>query len=154
MPVKPETLPGDRGLRDLAARLNTVVVHLNRELRRTDLALGLPTAQASALALLATAGRHTISDLANFEHVSGPTMTRIVAALEKRGLAARVRSTDDLRVVFVEATDPGRELITAGLANRLARLEEGLASFEPEEIQTLRSAADLLRRLTRPATTP
>ncbi|MBI2761102.1 MAG: MarR family transcriptional regulator [Chloroflexi bacterium] len=36
-------------------------------------------------------------------------MTRIVAALEARGLVTRTRSPGDLRVVSVEATTAGRD---------------------------------------------
>jgi DNA-binding MarR family transcriptional regulator len=138
---------GEQSPRVLAGRLNTVVLHLGRQLRRADEALGLPTAQASALTLLVSAGRHTITDLAGFERVSAPTMTRIVTALERRGFVTRTRSPGDLRVVHVEATAEGRALISRALSNRLERLEGHIAGLSGKERATLSDALDLLSQM-------
>ena len=139
-------------LGSIAVRLNTAVVHLNRRLRRNDIELGLPTAQASALTLLVSAGPHTVGDLAGYENVSGPTMTRLVTALESRGLVRRARNRADLRQVHVEATQPGKALIARGRTHRIQRLERELAALSPQEREILSEAADLLLRLVeRPA---
>jgi DNA-binding MarR family transcriptional regulator len=138
---------GEQDARSLAGQLNTVVLHLGRQLRRADEALGLPTAQASALALLVAAGRHTVTDLAGFERVSAPTMTRIVTALERRGLVTRTRSPGDLRVVHVEATADGRVLISRAFSNRLQRLEGHIAGLSDKERATLSKALDLLSQM-------
>ncbi len=135
--------------RSLGERLNTAVVHLNRQLRRADIAVGLPTAQASALALLVSAGPHTNSELAGFELVSGPTMTRIVSALEDRGLVSRGRSPGDQRSVRIEATAAGRELIARALANRVTELDRRLATLPPQSRSALESAVDILGELAR-----
>lgn len=147
MPSEPDPKAADAALRALAARLSTAVVHLNRRLRRADVALGLPPAQASALALLVAAGPHTLGDLARFEHVAAPTMTRIVSSLEERGLAARTRRAADQRQVEVEATRAGRTLIERGRAERLAALETDLARLNPADLATLAAAVETLLEL-------
>ena len=139
--------PSAAELRALAVRLNTSVVHLHRQLRRSDASLDLPVAQASALALLVSAGPHTIGSLANFELVAAPTMTRIVSALETKGLVQRTRLHDDGRVVQVEATEAGRRLIQEAFSARLNRLAEGLAALTPAEQLQLEGAIGLLERL-------
>lgn len=134
-------------LQQLAGQINQVVVHLNRQLRRTDLSLGLPTAQASALALLVSAGPDTISRLAMFEHVTAPTMTRIVSSLEDRGLVVRVRQANDMRVVRVEATASGVKLIQSALAHRIQGLLADLAELSVPELESLRAGVEVLARL-------
>lgn len=131
----------------LAARLNTVVVHLGRRLRRMDFELGLPTAQASALALLVSAGRHTVGDLAKYEQVAAPTMTRIVAALEQGGLVKRMRSDSDLRSVYVEATPAGATLIRRAHLKRIAGLEAEIAELSSGEVALLGNAVEILARI-------
>src|SRR5262245_20207001 len=131
----------------IARRLNAAVVHLNRRLRRADMELGLPTAQASALTLLVAGGPHTVSELAGYESIAGPTMTRLVPALKGRGLARRIRDRNDLRRVHVEATPIGRALIERGRSHRIARLQRELAALSAAELHTLAEAAGLLLRL-------
>jgi DNA-binding MarR family transcriptional regulator len=137
--------------RALAARLNTAVVHMHRQFRRLDDELDLPAAQASALAVLVNAGAHTIGALAHIELVAPPTMTRIVAALESRGYATRKRSEGDMRVVVVEATETGRDVISRALSHRLERMAADLALLTPEQRRDVDQALELLTRIRRPA---
>jgi DNA-binding MarR family transcriptional regulator len=134
---------------ELAARLNTTIVHMHRHLRRLDSDLDLPSAQASALAVLVSAGPHTIGALASIELVASPTMTRIVTALEARGLITRTRTSNDLRVVSVEATAAGKALISRALSNRLEQLAAGLAGLTPGQLRDIETAIDLLTRIRR-----
>ncbi|MGE0544864.1 MAG: MarR family winged helix-turn-helix transcriptional regulator [Dehalococcoidia bacterium] len=146
-PVFPDA---DSGARDLALRWNTVAVHLMRRLRKVDLAIGLPTAQASALSILTFAGPHTVTELAGFEQIATPTMTRIVTALEARGLARRSRDAQDGRLVRVTATEEGRALIEAGRLRRIERLQAAFAALSPAERTTLAGAAQILLDLPTP----
>jgi DNA-binding MarR family transcriptional regulator len=138
---------------ELAARLNTAIVHMHRHLRRLDSDLDLPPAQASALAVLVSAGPHTIGSLASIELVASPTMTRIVAALEARGLITRSRMPDDLRVVTVEATAAGRALMSRALSNRLEHLAGSLAALSPDQLATIETAIELFTQIRRSSET-
>jgi DNA-binding MarR family transcriptional regulator len=140
----------DNDARALALRWNIVAVHLMRRLRKVDLAIGLPTAQASALSILTFAGPHTVTELADFEQIATPTMTRIVTALEARGLARRTRDPQDGRLVRVIATEEGRALIEAGRRRRIERLEAAFAALAPAERATLAGAAQILLDLPTP----
>jgi DNA-binding MarR family transcriptional regulator len=89
----------------------------------------------------------TIGDLAAAERVKPPTMTRIVAALEERGLVRREGSSDDGRVVHVVVTPAGRSAHEEYRKRRDAWLRKRLAGLSASERDTLSRAADLLDRL-------
>ncbi len=60
-------------------------------------------------------------------------MTMVVDNLEKRGLVRRVRSTEDRRMVSIELTQPGRELIEAVFPLQLAAIIEEMSVLTPQE---------------------
>ncbi|MDE0855032.1 MAG: MarR family transcriptional regulator, partial [Nevskia sp.] len=88
----------------VADRLHSVAIHLLRELRQEDLALGLGPTQLSALSVLVFGGPQTIGALARIEQVALPTISRLVDALAAAGLAARETDAVDRRIVRVSAT--------------------------------------------------
>jgi DNA-binding MarR family transcriptional regulator len=88
-----------------------------------------------------------MSALAEAEQVRPPTMTRLVGALERRGLVRRVSDAQDGRVQLVEATAAGRQLLNKGRARRVARLAEGLAQLSEDDQDLLAGAAELMDRL-------
>ena len=77
-------------------------------------------------------GSPTLGALAARESVQPPTMTKVVGALEDRGLVTRVTDPDDRRIARLTLTPAGAETLrqsrsmrTAFLADRLHRLEPG-----------------------------
>ena len=72
--------------------------------------MGLTPARASALSIMVFGGRVTIGQLAQAEHVSAPTMTRLVVGLERDGLVRRQDDPDDGRIVWLEATARGTRI--------------------------------------------
>jgi DNA-binding MarR family transcriptional regulator len=142
-------LPGEPAV-ELANRLNSVAIHLLRRLRREDQALGITGARLSALSVIVYGGPVTISALAEAEQVSAPTITRIVDALERDGLAARCMSSRDRRVVEVSATEKGRELMERGRGLRVRRLARELEALSAPEMDVLSRAVDVLGGLERP----
>src|SRR5438270_9552622 len=97
----------------IADRLHSTAIHLLRRLRRTDPQTGVSAAQLSALSVL-MGGPRTLGELAAAEQVQPPTMSRLVRELEDAGLATRTRDEDDARVVWVESTAAGQELLARG----------------------------------------
>ena len=131
----------------LADRLHSVAVHLLRRARREDAAMGLPPAQASVLSVLVFGGARTLSALADVEQVKAPTMTRIVDALERAGLAQRQPDADDRRKLSIAATTAGIRLMQQGRSRRVKALAHLLADLDRNERATLDSAIALLGRL-------
>jgi len=132
---------------DLADRLHSVAIHLLRRARREDAAMGLPPAQASVLSVLVCGGARTLSALADVEQVKAPTMTRIVDALERAGLAQRLPDADDRRKLSIAATVAGTRLIQQGRSRRVKALAQLLADLDRDERATLNAAIALLARL-------
>src|SRR6187401_375430 len=125
---------------DLADRLHSVAIHLLRRARREDAAMGLPPAQASVLSVLVFGGARTLSALADVEQVKAPTMTRIVDALERAGLAQRLPDADDRRKLSIAATVAGTRLIQQGRSRRVKALAQLLADLDRDERATLNAA--------------
>ena len=131
----------------LADRLHSVAIHLLRRARREDAAMGLPPAQASVLSVLVFGGARTLSALAEVEQVKAPTMTRIVDALERAGLAQRQADADDRRKLRIGATAAGVRLMQQGRSRRVKALAHLLAGLNRNEQATLDEAVTLLARL-------
>src|SRR6476619_4222266 len=91
--------PASPAPHDLADRLHSVAIHLLRRLRREDDASGLPSPQLSALSVIVFGGPLTLGALAAAEQVRPPTITRLIAAMEKAGLIEREIDQADRRVV-------------------------------------------------------
>lgn len=134
-------------LDDVATGLNSAAIHLMRRLRRADESLGVTPARLSALSVLVFGGPRSISALADAEQVTGPTMSRIVAALVDAGLVERQPDPDDARAVILTATPAGRSLMERGRRQRVERLVRDLEGLADQEIGTLREAVGILRTL-------
>jgi DNA-binding MarR family transcriptional regulator len=131
----------------IAVLLRDAITRLNRRLRRTRPMGDLTIAQISALQSLEAAGALTPSELADAERVQPPTMTRIVAKLEGRGLVQRTPHPTDGRQVILAPSVQGRDLIEAYRRARDEWLAQRLAGLTPEERDTVQRAAEILSRI-------
>ena len=99
---------------DLAVTLRIAVSRLARRIRAERAAKGLPglsDTQFAALAALARQAGMRPGELAAHEKVQPPSMTRVIAVLEERGLLARAPHPTDKRQVMLTATAAGRSLV-------------------------------------------
>ena len=132
----------------VADRLHSAAIHLLRAVRRRDPAMGIGPAQASALSVLVFAGPRSLGELADAEQVKPPTMSRIVAGLERGGLVRR-RPTEDGRRIRLEATAKGMKVMQEGRRRRVETLARAVAALSKEEMQQLRDLSELLQDLVR-----
>ena len=133
---------------ELADRLHSSAIHLLRRLRVRDLESGIGPSQLSALSVLVFGGPKSPGELAEAEQVRPPTMSRIIAGLEKAGLVRR-RATGDRRRVRLEATARGTKILQEGRVRRVESLARALESLDLTELQQLQEAATLLERMVR-----
>ena len=147
----PRSASRERSNARVAASLHAAAIHLLRRVRRVDEVSGLGPARLSALSVVVFAGPLRISDLARAEQVRVPTMTPIVAALERDGLVARQADPADARVSLVRATPRGARLMTDGRARRVAALAGDLDTLTLDERRAVGAAARILERLFVPA---
>src|SRR5207245_11325902 len=114
--VKPKS-EGHSELLETADRLHSAAIHLLRRLRVGDRESGIGPAQLSALSVLVFGGPRSLGELADAEQVRPPTMSRIVAGLQRAGLVRRVE-TQDKRRVLLEATATGTLILAEGRGRR------------------------------------
>ncbi|MGI8619895.1 MAG: MarR family winged helix-turn-helix transcriptional regulator [Gemmatimonadaceae bacterium] len=131
----------------IADRLHSAAIHLLRRLRKEDDRAGISAARLSALSVAVFAGPVTMGQLAAAEQVAAPTMTRLVAAMERDGLVERDRDSEDARVVWIRATAKGARILYAARDRRLATLTTDLVALNPAELRLLGAAAGIIERL-------
>ena len=133
----------------LASALRVSVARLTRRLRsehhpENEL---LPVGQLSVLGVLFRNGESTVGELAGFERVQPPSMTRTVNCLEQGGYVVRRPHETDRRQVLVALSDKGLATLNADRHRRDAWLAQRLRELTPDERAVLRQAAPLIERL-------
>src|SRR5437660_3008623 len=135
----------------LATALRISVSRLARRLRAQRTASGMTEAvlsetQLAALSALEVHQAMTPGELAEHEKVQPPSMTRVIAVLEERGLVLREPHLTDRRQVILTVTQDGRDLVQRVRRRREAWLAQRLQELTPEERQILRQAAPILEK--------
>ena len=144
---------GTRTDAGLATAMRISVSRLARRLRVEQRAgVGGPETALSdiQLAALAALERHqamTLGELAEYEKVQPPSMTRVIAVLEERSLVQRSAHPTDRRQVILTVTTEGRALVTRVRRRKEAWLAQRLQELSAEELATLRAAAPILEKL-------
>jgi DNA-binding MarR family transcriptional regulator len=136
----------------LATAMRISVSRLARRLRVERLGLGeaemaLSDIQLAALAALERHQAMSPGELADHEKVQPPSMTRVIALLEERGLVRRAPHPTDRRQVVLTVTPEGRALVDRVRRRREAWLARRLQELTPQERAILRSAAPILEKL-------
>jgi DNA-binding MarR family transcriptional regulator len=128
------------------------ISRLARRLRVERLGLGETEAVLSdiQLAALAALERHdsmTPGELAEHEKVQPPSMTRVIAVLEERGLVRRAPHATDRRQVVLTVTTEGSDLVHRVRRRREAWLAQRMQELTVEERGILRAAAPILEKI-------
>jgi DNA-binding MarR family transcriptional regulator len=134
----------------VADALHSAAIHLLRRLRVQDLASGIGPAKLSALSVLVFSRRPlSLAELAAAEQVKNPTMSRLVAAMERDGLVRITASRQDARAMEIRPTKKGERLLLAGRARRVNSLATALESLNESELLQLELSVDLMREVIR-----
>jgi DNA-binding MarR family transcriptional regulator len=132
----------------IADQLHSAAIHLLRRLRVRDRESGIGPAQLSALSVLVFGGPRSLGELAEAEQVRPPTMSRIVAGLERAGLVRR-HATEDGRRVRLEATAKGTKILQEGRKRRVESLSLAVFALPRKELQQLGEFTALLQHVIR-----
>src|SRR2546423_1139048 len=89
---------------ELATRLRLAVGRLHRRIR-IDGQESVPPLQLSVLVSVEQHGPLRLSDLARVEGVTAPTMSRVLAALDERGLVSRTADPADARCARITLSE-------------------------------------------------
>ncbi|HEX5494174.1 MAG TPA: MarR family transcriptional regulator [Mycobacteriales bacterium] len=131
----------------LASALRLAVVRLNRRLRSQRADMSVTLTHLAAMSTLDCHGPLTPGELAAHEKVQPPSMTRVLAALEEKGLVVRHPHPTDGRQVLVELTPAGRQLCRDEVRMREAWLSQRVSELSKEDREVLRLAVEVIERL-------
>ncbi len=131
---------------EFAARLRLVLNRLARRLR-SQTPGDLSPSLTSALVTIELRGPITLGRLANCERVTPPSVTRMVAALEERGLVRREADPGDRRVARVSLTAEGRRTVQRTRTRKTAYLAKRLRKLDASQLSIVREALPVLECL-------
>ena len=136
---------------DTAARLRLAIVRTARRLRQeastAETGGSLSPTLGSALATVENHGPLTPSELAKRERIQRPTVSRIIAGLERDGLVARTADPTDRRACLISATPQGSALLKRLRGRKNAYIAKRLKGLDDDERATLERAAVILERM-------
>src|SRR6185312_4035120 len=132
---------------ELAALLRPSLLRLTRLIRNQRVDQSVTLTQLSAMATLYKRGAMSAGDLAACEKVQPPSMTKVLANLEERGLVRREPSPADRRQAIIAITPAGEDLLDSERRSRDAWLSRRLATLTPDERALLLRVVPILDKL-------
>lgn len=136
--------PRKRNHLEVADRLHSAAIHLLRNAAKPDVLSGPGPARLSALSVLVFGGPRTLGQLAAAERVKPPTMSRIVAGLQRAGLARIQIDGKDARKIHISVTAKGERLLQEARQRRILVLAETLSGLDADDLDTLHKAAEII----------
>jgi DNA-binding MarR family transcriptional regulator len=131
---------------ELVTRTRLAVLRIARRLRQ-QVSPGITPSQQSALAAIDSKGPLTLGELAAYENVQPPSITRIVGNLEAAALVERTTDASDRRVSLVQITPAGHGELENIRNQRDAWLAERLATLDTGEVEKLRASLAVLDKI-------
>ena len=124
--------------------LRMATLRLARRLRAERVDPSLSDGQFAVLGWLHKQGPLTLTQLAERERVSAPSMNRTVNCLEETGYLVREADEADRRRSNIRLTDTGRDIVATTLKKRDAWLNTRLRDLSKEDRAALARAAELM----------
>lgn len=115
-----------------------------RQLRRDVERHGLVVSEFGTLEVLYHKGDLPVGDVSERVLLTSGSMTHVIDKLERRGLLARRRCSEDQRITYLTITPAGRALMTAIFPAHAEAIRRATAGLGPDEKRILVS---LLKRL-------
>lgn len=142
---------------ELVARLRAVIHKLARVLNDTSTGEDLTPTQYSVLALVRVRGPLGLTELTELEGINPTMLSRVVKALDERGLIRRMQDPGDLRAARVAVTAEGervhdrvRQLRTKVLSDCLHGLPADTAATLLAAVPDLEALAEALKPPAKP----
>lgn len=128
---------------ELAPRLARLIITLRRE----TAAAGLSRVQLTVLAILRPGEPRRITELADLERITQPSMTALISRMERAGWVRRERDPYDRRGVRVTITGDGERQYDAGLAAYVETLAGRLRKLDDTQQIAIQQAIAALDSL-------
>ncbi|MCU1658212.1 MAG: transcriptional regulator, MarR family [Pseudonocardiales bacterium] len=132
---------------ELAAVLRPSLLRLTRIVRNQRVDMSITLTQLSAMGTLHKHGPMSAGELAACERVQPPSMTKVLANLEERGLVRREAHPTDRRQAIMSITGEGVALLESERRSRDAWLSQRLAQLTPEERALIRNVIPVFDKL-------
>lgn len=132
--------------RDVAVRAAAALLRLMAALVRSG-SRDIGVTASLTLVTLDVCGPCRITELAAMEGVSQPSMSGVVAGLERSGLVERRRDPQDRRVVLVAITPAGLRYLQRRRASSVEMLGRLIATLAHDEAEALLATVPVLERL-------
>jgi DNA-binding MarR family transcriptional regulator len=132
---------------ELVARLRGVIPRLARMLNDTSTGEDLTPTQYSVLALVHVRGPLGLTELTELEGLNPTMLSRVVKALDERGLIRRMQDPGDLRAARVAVTQEGARIHDRVRVQRNQVLSDCLHGLPADTAATLLAAVPDLETL-------
>jgi DNA-binding MarR family transcriptional regulator len=132
---------------ELASQLRPALLRLTRVVRNQRVDMSVTLTQLSAMATLRKSGPMSAGELAACERVQPPSMTKVLANLEERGLVRRDVHPADRRQAVLAITPAGEALLASERRSRDMWLTKRLATLTPDERALLQRVVPILEKL-------
>lgn len=119
---------------DIVDNLRRVFQVVNEQSKRAERETGLTGPQLWAIKVIAEAGSIKVSEIARRMYLHPATVVGILDRLEARGYVSRTRSKEDRRVVDIELTGQGRDLVHQAPEVAQGLLVRGLETLDGEQL--------------------
>lgn len=132
---------------ELASVLRPSLLRLTRMIRNQRVDMSVTLTQLSAINTLHKQGPMSAGELATCERVQPPSMTKVLAHLEERGLIRREAHPGDRRQAIMSITPDGIALLDSERRSRDEWLTQRLAQLTPDERAAIRNVVPVLDKL-------
>jgi len=128
MPIKSKLVA------DMIDNIRRVFQAVNEYYKKAERETGLTSPQLWAIKVIAESAPIKVSELARRMYLHPATVVGILDRLEGRELVLRTRSKEDRRVVEIDLTEQGRELLTNSPEVAQGLLVKGLETLPKEKL--------------------
>jgi DNA-binding MarR family transcriptional regulator len=132
---------------ELASLLRPSLLRLTRVVRNQRVDMSVTLTQLSAMGTLRNRGPMSAGELATYEKVQPPSMTKVLASLEEGGLVRREVHPTDRRQAIIGITQAGLDLLDSERRSRDAWLSRQLSTLSPDERALLQRVVPILDKL-------
>ncbi len=134
----------DETIAEIIDNIRRVFQVVNEQSKKAEHQTGLTGPQLWAIKTIAQGAPIMVSEIASRMHLHPATVVGILDRLEIRGLVQRVRSKEDRRVVRVELTASGKDLVRKSPEVAQGLLVSGLEKLKTANLKNIATSLDLL----------
>jgi DNA-binding MarR family transcriptional regulator len=132
---------------DIIDNIRRVFQAVNEYSKKAERETGLTGPQLWAIKVLAEAAPIKVTELARRMYLHPATVVGVLDRLEGRGLVTRTRSTEDRRVVEIDLTVQGKDIVNKAPEVAQGLLVRGLEPLSDEDITRIANALEQLVKI-------